>query len=743
MRPIFSGARRAFAAAVLVSTIASLPGVVAQAAVNNPPVADSPTLYVGPSGVLSVATSTLASDPDGDSLTFNAGTATNGTLALNGSQFQYTLTAGFTTGAFNYGVFDGNAGGSATGTVTVEQDLVPPSFYDLPYDLVLLTGPDDTLSLPDLTDSVCPSDNIGVASVTQSPVPGTVLTPGSHEIAFTVTDLAGNTTTETVWIEVVTSVTVAQAAGDSVEGEPEGTKVIRFGVPSINQYGDTAYLGRLTAPGVRSTLAVLAGNPVSVRTRVGDEAVGIPGAAFSFFLDPVLDDEGNVAFIARVTGQGVVPENDRGVWVHNGQTLQLVAREGGEAPGAPGAQFERFTSISLKNGQVLFLAELVQGVGGIDKTNDIGVWSWDPENGLLPFIREGNTVETSSGAKQVTVFSMLRAAGTSRGHGRSHSDFGMHALWARFEDGSKGIVTAFPSELSEPGAPFELFSIAETRTVLPSDSESAPTFVPKAMGLPATNSLFGFASVMTLASDTTAGVNLANNQAIFISSLFSSGWYPVARKGDVITEGVSWRGFKDPILNNNYDVAWVGRLAGAGVDLSNDYAIAYARGFAEGNVEVIAREGGEVPGVAGAKWSQFLSIALPDGENWFFPGEGEGEGEGPFDVLPANGPIFLARIASTDSSEGAAITSANDVGVWAVDGNGELRLLLREGDTVNVNGVEKQVKSMTLLNSVSGSRDVSRSFNERGEVIVRAQLTDHSQAVLTLRMPVQAGDPRD
>ncbi|RYD78150.1 MAG: hypothetical protein EOP84_14635 [Verrucomicrobiaceae bacterium] len=61
---------------------------------------------------------------------------------------------------------------------------------------------------------------------------------------------------------------------------------------------------------------------------------------------------------------------------------------------------------------------------------------------------------------------------------------------------------------------------------------------------------------------------------------------------------------------------------------------------------------------------------------------------------------------------------------------------------VDINGTQKQLESMVLLNSVSGSRDVSRSFNDQEAVILRARFTDGTQAVLTLRMVVKgSGGP--
>jgi hypothetical protein len=60
-------------------------------------------------------------------------------------------------------------------------------------------------------------------------------------------------------------------------------------------------------------------------------------------------------------------------------------------------------------------------------------------------------------------------------------------------------------------------------------------------------------------------------------------------------------------------------------------------------------------------------------------------------------------------------------------------LLLREGETLTINGESKTVKSMTVLAPVSGSRGVSRAFNAKGQVILRVRFTDGSYAIVTLQ----------
>ena len=68
----------------------------------------------------------------------------------------------------------------------------------------------------------------------------------------------------------------------------------------------------------------------------GDAAPGTdPGTTFFSFEDPMIDDEGNTAFVATLFGTGVTSDNQRGLWVERDGVLTLVAREGFQAPGQP------------------------------------------------------------------------------------------------------------------------------------------------------------------------------------------------------------------------------------------------------------------------------------------------------------------------------------------------------------------------------------------------------------------------
>jgi hypothetical protein len=166
--------------------------------------------------------------------------------------------------------------------------------------------------------------------------------------------------------------------------------------------------------------------------------------------------------------------------------------------------------------------------------------------------------------------------------------------------------------------------------------------------MPINNANGDIAFSTLLSRNSTSGITGANIRAIFVTSI-QDALYPVALKGDPVTEGAYWSSFKDPILNDNGDVAWLGSLSGPAVTKESNTAIWHLRGYTEGipGVEgpqgpqearsvsesgtLVAREGSPVPGIEGANWLKFISVALPNG-------------------FPSNGPIFVARIAPDTTS---------------------------------------------------------------------------------------------
>ncbi len=96
---------------------------------------------------------------------------------------------------------------------------------------------------------------------------------------------------------------------------------------------------------------------------------------------PVLNDAGQTAFNAILTGSGVDSTNSQGIWSEGSGSLAMVARSGSHAPGTPsGVNYFSFLGSGLTSpvlndaGSTAFRAQLT-GSGIVGNTNDTGIWS--------------------------------------------------------------------------------------------------------------------------------------------------------------------------------------------------------------------------------------------------------------------------------------------------------------------------------------------------------------------------------
>ncbi len=107
-----------------------------------------------------------------------------------------------------------------------------------------------------------------------------------------------------------------------------------------------------------------------------------------FFRGPVLNDAGQTAFRANISGSSVDASNNQGVWSEGAGSLALVARTGSQAPGAPGginfvadASLELFTPVLNGAGKTAFYGALTDG--------SVGLWS-EGASGLNLVVRSGS-----------------------------------------------------------------------------------------------------------------------------------------------------------------------------------------------------------------------------------------------------------------------------------------------------------------------------------------------------------------
>jgi hypothetical protein len=168
---------------------------------------------------------------------------------------------------------------------------------------------------------------------------------------------------------------------------PGGTTFADFGNPIINSHGLIA------------TTASLNNNDAGIFVGDGTDTVAIAvqgqpapkgGNYNGQFLVPTrLNDQGEVAFDARLTGGTSSSEIFRG----DGRRTIPVALSGTNAPGTAGtfASFRDFQF--LNDGRVAFIATLTLGVGGVNTSNNTGLWIGSSDEDLQLIVRTGDIID--------------------------------------------------------------------------------------------------------------------------------------------------------------------------------------------------------------------------------------------------------------------------------------------------------------------------------------------------------------
>lgn len=186
------------------------------------------------------------------------------------------------------------------------------------------------------------------------------------------------------------------------ESEVPGIASAKFLVPSaegINNQGQTALLGSLvTGYGdvtAQDALAIwrLGGtgdDRLVARRNIGEPA-GVSGGLFGGFSDLRINSAGAMSYVGELQLAGdVTTDNNRGLWLFEGEASRLVARTGAEAPTLPGTVFETLDVPLLNDaGQLLFGGGLKSGVGGVTAGTAKGIWISDGQSAGSLVARSG------------------------------------------------------------------------------------------------------------------------------------------------------------------------------------------------------------------------------------------------------------------------------------------------------------------------------------------------------------------
>jgi hypothetical protein len=169
---------------------------------------------------------------------------------------------------------------------------------------------------------------------------------------------------------------------------PGGGTFVDFGVPIINARGQVAALGLTDRQGLfRGD-----GKRAAVIALQGDPAPNGGNYDGSFFGPQVMNDRGQVAFNAGLSGGA----SDTGIFRGDGVTTSTIALAGTTAPGTTGI-FSAFGDMKIgENGTVAFMATLALGVGGVDGTNNMGIWSGTSDSDLHLLVRTSDIIDGST-----------------------------------------------------------------------------------------------------------------------------------------------------------------------------------------------------------------------------------------------------------------------------------------------------------------------------------------------------------
>jgi hypothetical protein len=175
---------------------------------------------------------------------------------------------------------------------------------------------------------------------------------------------------------------------------PGGATFQDFGNPVINTHGQVAAFASLANSTSRNGLFV--GNGTDAVAIALDGQAAPKGGSYrdrsgrgDTFVGPIrFNDLGEVAFAARLSGGTALSGLFRG----NGDRTTTIALAGTIAPGTTGT-FQSFDDIMLGNdGRVAFIATLAVGAGGVDSSNNRGIWIGTSDEDLQLVVRTGEVI---------------------------------------------------------------------------------------------------------------------------------------------------------------------------------------------------------------------------------------------------------------------------------------------------------------------------------------------------------------
>ncbi|MGB8169989.1 MAG: choice-of-anchor tandem repeat NxxGxxAF-containing protein [Chthoniobacteraceae bacterium] len=240
-------------------------------------------------------------------------------------------------------------------------------------------------------------------------------------------------------------------AADGFPGAPLASEIYYKSFGTVRASGDGtgyAFLAKLSGTGViaANEAAVFSGdaNGIALRLRKSDRAPGTASGTVATLLPPVPGPAGGFVVQGTIKGSGIKATNDACVWWWNEEDWTLLAREGDAPPDvAPTAKWKAFTDVALPAGPdtgPLLSASLATGAGGVKGADDSGLWGVGSGGTLRLLLRENQEFHFGPQTTRLKKFTALKAVAGSAGVARSFSQTRQVVVLATFSDNSQGIL---------------------------------------------------------------------------------------------------------------------------------------------------------------------------------------------------------------------------------------------------------------------------------------------------------------
>jgi hypothetical protein len=170
------------------------------------------------------------------------------------------------------------------------------------------------------------------------------------------------------------------------QSAPGGATFVDFSDPLINKHGRVLAIALLD--GTSPSGLFLGDGTDAVAVALGGHEAPLGGNFATFFGPLTLNDRGQTAFEVFLTGG----TSRSGIFRGDGATTTPIALQGTAAAGTTGT-FDSFGDLKIgKDGRVAFIATLTLGVGGVDLSNNRGIWVGTSDTDLHLVVRSGQMI---------------------------------------------------------------------------------------------------------------------------------------------------------------------------------------------------------------------------------------------------------------------------------------------------------------------------------------------------------------